>query len=308
MGGEPGAPCGWRGRRPWKIFPFGSRSRAEATDLSNLKEAQGTMEMSGARRRLLGRLGNPRLRGREKAFLVEGVRGVKETLQARIHLDIRFALVSPRLTDSEAGGEVLSGLEARSVPVEEISEEEMVAVSGTEHPQGVLLVVREPGSPRDFLERCSSPRALFLDGVQDPGNAGTLVRAARAFGLDAVFFLEGSVDPWNPKVVRSMAGAFAHLPILRARAGEALVWLREKGLPLYVADIGGEDVRGIPVADAWGLVLGNEGSGPRATLARAASRVLTVPMTGGTDSLNVAMAGSILMFALSPSLERRAGD
>ncbi len=259
------------------------------------------MGMSKARLRLLGRLTNAGLRAREEHFLVEGTRAVREVLRATLDLEVRFVMVSSRLGERTAGRELLQLLAASPFPVEEVTDRELDAASDTGQSQGVLMVVREPRDPLSVHRWSAAPRLLLLDGVQDPGNAGTLVRAARAFGLEAVFFLDGTVDPWNPKVVRSMAGAFAHLPLVRISGPDALAWLEECRIPLYAADPGGESVRGIHPGSAWSLAVGNEGAGLRPALLRRATRVLSVPMAPGTDSLNVAMAGSILLFALSSS-------
>jgi TrmH family RNA methyltransferase len=272
---------------------------AEGNASSTSWDARSAMGMSKARRRLLNRLADPRLRAREGHFLVEGTRAVRETLRATLPLEIRFAMVSPRLRESDPGRELAELLSASPLAVEEVTDGELDATSDTSQTQGVLMVLREPADPLSTLAPSGAPRVLLLDGVQDPGNAGTLVRVARGFGVHAVFFLEGSVDPWNAKVVRSMAGAFAHVPVVRIPLPDALTWLQERGVPLYVADPGGASVREFDPGSAWGLAVGNEGSGPRTDLLRKADRVLSIPMVSGMDSLNVATAASILLFALS---------
>jgi TrmH family RNA methyltransferase len=141
-----------------------------------------------------------------------------------------------------------------------------------------------------------------LDGIQDPGNAGTLVRAASAFGLSGVVALEGTVDLFNAKAIRAMAGAVAHLPLCRAPWTDLAPWIASRGIPLLVADPAGDDVTAQGTRFSWALAVGNEGAGPRQPVMDAAAARLSVPMRSGTDSLNAGMAGAILMFALTSAM------
>lgn len=256
------------------------------------------MALSKAKNKLLERLRSPRLRPREEAFLVEGIRGAREVLRATLPLRVRFGLVSAVLGRSPGGRELLDSLANAPFPVEELPEAELEAVSDLERPQGVILVVSEPENPLTLVKAGPDTRVLLLDGIQDPGNAGTLIRAARAFGLDGVFALDGTVDPWNPKVVRSAAGSMAHIPVARVPWTDAADWLGKLGASLFVADPGGVDVRGFRPRTPWALAVGNEGAGPRREVLEKARRVLAIPMAPGVDSLNAGMAGAILLFTL----------
>jgi TrmH family RNA methyltransferase len=194
------------------------------------------------------------------------------------------------------------------VAVEEVEDRELAALSDTARSQGVMLVVEEPRDPWPWQGRAGPWRVVILDGIQDPGNVGALVRVARAFGIQGVLALEGTVDPWNPKAVRGGAGAAAHLPVRRSSWQEARVWLRRHRIPVIVADPEGMDVRNARFPGAWALVLGNEGKGVRQEIREEADGLLSVPMLGGVDSLNVAAAGAILLFslALAPHQEGEA--
>jgi TrmH family RNA methyltransferase len=256
------------------------------------------MALSREKAKLIDRLRNPRFRAREGAFLVEGVRSAKEFLLGGNEAKPRFALVSPRLSLTGPGQQFNELLEASGLPVEEVSDGEMGSLSDTEHSQGILMVVAEPPTSLATIQADGESRILLLDGIQDPGNGGTLIRAAWAFGLQGVICLEGSVDPFNPKVVRASAGAMAHIPVLKAPWAEVEGWLRAKGLPLFLADSGGLDVRTFPAPDCWALAVGNEGAGPREALKGAAQETLSILMESGVDSLNAGLAGAILLFSL----------
>jgi len=127
---------------------------------------------------------------------------------------------------------------------------------------------------------------------------GTLVRAARAFGVEAVIVLDGSVDPWNPKAVRAAAGASFHTHIARVRWAEAGPWLEEQRIEILAADPSGDDVRSFRTAGSWALAVGNEGAGLRPQIVAASTRRLAIPMPGNAESLNAGVAGSILLYSL----------
>ncbi len=251
------------------------------------------MGLSQRKQKLVARLCVPKTRAREAAVLVEGVRAVEEALDSEV--EVLFAVTSPRLTDSHAGTVVEARLAEHEV--ERVDDQELARLSDTESDQGVLLVCREP--PWDLNVVTRDGRYLLLDGVQDPGNAGTLVRAAVAFGLSAVVCLDGTVDPWSPKPVRASAGMIFRVPVVRAGSEAVLARLRDTDVPLYVADTRGEEVDVHSAKASFALALGNEGRGARRALQAQAERALAIRMPGGAESLNVAMAGSILLHELT---------
>ena len=164
----------------------------------------------------------------------------------------------------------------------------MERVASTETPQGSVVVVRMPASTFDLAV---ATFVLVLDRVADPGNLGTLMRSAEAAGVDAVVLTPGTVDPYNPKVVRASAGALFHVPVVEATFDDVVA----AGL----RPIGTSSHRGTPSDRAdWSgriaLVLGNEAHG----LAEDAPVVewVTIDHRGRSESLNVAMAGTVVLF------------
>ncbi len=232
-------------------------------------------------------------------MLVEGVRAVREVLDAGAA--IRFAVVSPRLDDTLDGGVLRRRLEESRADVVAATDAELAELAETETPQGVLLVAEEPRPDLTALAR--SGRILVLDAVQDPGNVGTLVRAAVAFALDGVVALDGTVDPWSAKAVRASAGTVFRLPVASATWGEARAAFESAGVGLIVAEVGGTPVAELAAPDVFALVLGNEGAGPRAQITAAAHATVTVPMPGAAESLNVGMAGTVLLYELTRERE-----
>lgn len=258
------------------------------------------MPLSQRKARLLKRLTVNKTRAREGLVLVEGVRAVAEALDAGA--SISFAVVSPRLDSTEDGRVVRERLEGDAGPaldlhVVEVADSEMAEVADTERPQGVLVVCEEPTV--SLVEALgSSPRVLVLDAVQDPGNVGTLIRSAVAFSFDLVVALDGTADPWSSKAVRSSAGTIFRIAVARVGVDEVVASLSSAGLPILVASAEGSAGLEAP-GGGFALVVGNEGVGVRDALRRVASQVVAVPMTGPAESLNVGIAGSILMSDLT---------
>ena len=252
--------------------------------------------LSKNRRQLIERLKSRKGRPREGLVLVEGVRSSAEVLAAGA--EIRFVVRSPRLLATEAGRALASTLAARVPETDEVADADLDDLSDTEHPQGVLCICTEPGVDLAQLGTRAPSTLLLLDGLQDPGSMGTLIRAARAFGVDAVIVLDGSVDPWNPKAVRASAGASFHTHIARAPWTEAGPWLEEQRIEILAADAKGDDVRTFKPGGSWALAIGNEGAGLRAEIGAASTQHIAIPMPGSAESLNAGVAGSILLYSL----------
>lgn len=254
--------------------------------------------ISRSRELLIGRLRRRKTREREGLYLVEGTRTAATALAA--DAKVRFACVSPALG---ADDPLRARLGDRHVEVLEVDDDTLARLADTRTPQGVLLVCEQPCLRWADLGLSAASRVLLLDALQDPGNVGTLVRAAAAFALDAVVALDGTVDPWNPKAVRASAGHVAGVPVLGADWDEARDALVAAPLPVLAATSDGEDVRRRLPEAGWALAIGNEGAGIRRPLLQHAEVRVAIPMPGDVDSLNAGLAGAILMYELS-----RAGD
>lgn len=250
---------------------------------------------AGEAKRIRG-LQRRRGRAREGRFLAEGVRVVEELLAAGPVL--RLALVSSSLEDTERGARLRAALE-QATEVKRISEADLADLAGTAANQGVLAVADMPTASLDGLEPEGASVVLVLDGVQDPGNLGTLARSAAAFGCAALVCLPGTVDPWNPKAVRASAGALFRQPVVQPTLPELVEWLDRWGYLLAGADAAGGTIRETSLPQRVALALGNEGAGLSDSLRERCGAVVAVPMRGGTESLNVAVAGAILLYELT---------
>jgi len=169
------------------------------------------------------------------------------------------------------------------------------AASATESAQGVMALVRPPAWELDRLFG-GTPLVVVLDGIQDPGNAGAILRAAEAFGATGVMFLKGSVSPYNPKAVRASAGSVFRVPLAAALEPEAArAALDEHGLDVYAAmPSGGKEPSEVDLRRKCALIIGSEGRGV-SDEARAEAFSLRIPVTG-VESLNAAMSAGILLY------------
>ena len=237
-----------------------------------------------------------RTRYSEQLFLVEGVRLLEEALAAGFGL--QTALYVPERLQKTPRGEALLARLADSPTAFPTSEEILDSVADTVTPQGVVAAVpipQLPPRPGDLV--------LVLDGIRDPGNCGTILRTAEAAGVSLVYCVPGTVDPFEPKVVRAGMGAHFRLPLRVARWETIAPALA--GFQLLLA----EATAGRPYDQVdWrlptALIAGGEAGGPGEEARRLATAAISIPMAGAAESLNVTVAAGILLFE---ALRQRRG-
>ena len=229
-------------------------------------------------------------------FLLEGPQGLKELID--------FPELVHEVFVTEAAAEryeaELSSLRRAGVAVEQVNSRVMEKISDTKTPQGVVSVVHHLDLDFEEILQAQPRLVVLLDRIQDPGNAGTIIRAADAAGADAIVFSNGSVDPYNPKVVRSTAGSLLHVPIsVSVDLEDAVDRLRRSGIQVFATAMDGEplneidqEVLGKPTA--W--VFGNEAQGVAEGLIRACDKSVSIPIFGSAESLNLATAASICLY------------
>ena len=245
-----------------------------------------------------------RRKGRERQglFVVEGVRAVEELL--RSSLVLRGALVTAELDATPRGAALRQGLvraaEAARAEVGVVDPGEFASAADTESPQGVLAIAEVPRLTLESLEPAPTARFLVLDGVQDPGNVGTILRTAAALGASATFAMPGTVDLWNAKVVRSAMGAHFRHPALAVGWDDLDRFLERHSIVFWGTDAGGVPLDGTAPPARLALALGNEGSGLSATARARASLDVALPLVADVESLNVAVSAGIFLYQLRP--------
>jgi TrmH family RNA methyltransferase len=237
-------------------------------------------------------------RERTGLFVAEGIRTVEELLASQ--LPISGALTCDLLDRTPRGATLGAQLLARDVTVLRVSEREFLSATDTENPQGVLAIAERPSHSLEALKLPASARFLVLDGIQDPGNAGTLLRTAAALGVTATIALPGTVDPWNAKVVRSAVGIQFRHPVVECDEEALTAFLAKAGVPLWGTDAAGTPVGELAPPSRLALAVGNEGAGLKPSVRDACGTLVALPMAPGVDSINVAVAAGIALFALKP--------
>lgn len=223
---------------------------------------------------------------------VEGTRTIDEVLRSGLKIHTLFVSESARDRASSTLEQIGKHTEALLLP-----EQVFASAVATEHPQGVAALVKAPQHTAE--EILATPNGLFvvLGGVQDPGNVGTIIRSAEAFGAAGVLLTEGSVSHWNAKVIRAAAGSLFRLPVARAKSSQLLAQMRERDIRMTatVARKGTLleefDFRGS--AAIW---IGNEGAGLSRELLREIDSRISIPQGEHVESLNAGIAASIVLY------------
>ena len=290
--------------RPGVALPRAEGARAPRPDILDNPDSARVARVAGLARR--------HARDKYERFLVEGPRGVGEAVRhAAAHVHDLY--LTPEAADRHA--DILARARARAAGLYTHTVTPRVMAAMSADAQGVLAVVAttalaagsQPqedgaGAGEGLAERLAGARLVaVLAEAQDPGNAGTIIRTADAAGADAVVLVRGSVDATNPKVVRSTAGSLFHLPVLTgAGLGEVLEALDGAGLAVLAAD--GSGPVGLFDADellarpcAW--LFGNEARGLAPEALERAEAVVSVPVLGAAESLNVAAAAAVCLYA-----------
>jgi len=180
----------------------------------------------------------------------------------------------------------------------EVTTPEFDSVADTDAPQGILAIAEIPRRSLDVVVPTGRTRILVLDGVQDPGNVGTMVRTAAALGAVATVALPGTVDLWNAKVVRSAMGAHFLHAALHATLDDLRAFLTRTDTSLWGADARGTVLDDAAAPERLAIAVGNEGAGLSPSVRDAAASLVSLPLAAGVESLNVAVAAGILLYQL----------
>lgn len=238
-------------------------------------------------------------RERHAMFVAEGVRTVEQLIASPLR--VKGILTCDLVDRTPRGAALAAQCLARDLEVLRVSEREFLSASDTEHPQGILAIADVPERSLAALTLPAAARLLVLDGIQDPGNVGTLLRTASALGCTATLVLPGTADPWNAKVVRSAVGMqFTH-PTLTCTEEELDKFLVAHGVTLWGAAADGRMVGTEKAPLKLAIAMGNEGAGLKPSVRVRCDQLTAIAMVPGAESLNVAVAAGILLHALRPS-------
>ncbi|NOX19029.1 MAG: RNA methyltransferase [Chlorobi bacterium] len=232
----------------------------------------------------------------ERKFIAEGKRLIGEALKSDFEIEIVF------FADEfiEAEKSFSERIKKKRIRAETVNHAELKRLTDTKTPQGIAAVLRMPEETKpDF----NSKFILAVENVSDPGNLGTLFRSASWFGISDILLSADCAEPFNPKVVRASMGAIFNLNISVGNSFiETLTSFRQKGYSILTADMKGENVFKFNPSKKIILALANEADGPSRELLSITNEKISIPLLGKGESLNVAVAGSIIMSIISHGL------
>lgn len=224
-------------------------------------------------------------------FVVEGPKMFSELPRERIHA----VYVSESFLKQEEHKKMLEGLKRAEVVTDEV----LKAMSDTQTPQGILALAKQDSwTLEDMFPADRQPLLMILETIQDPGNLGTILRAGEGAGVTGVIMNTATADIYNPKVIRSTMGSIYRVPFLYVSdLHETLKQLKSRKVQLFAAHLEGQnDYDQEDYTRAAGFLIGNEANGLTAETAALADTLVKIPMLGKVESLNAAVASSILMF------------
>ena len=233
-----------------------------------------------------------KVRNEEKVFLVEGIRMFVEVPAERVEK----VYVSETFYNKKK-----EEIDFSNYKMEILSDTVFQYVSDTKTPQGILCVVKQKEYDVKKLLEAKNPHFMVLDNLQDPGNLGTIVRTAEGAGVDAVFMSKDTVDIYNPKVIRSTMGSIYRMPVVYVEdLIELLEAFKAKGIKSYAAHLEGKNSYDQEsYNEGTAILIGNEGNGLREEVSNAADVWVKIPMLGQVESLNAAIAASVMMFEVA---------
>ncbi len=237
-------------------------------------------------------------RKKDNVFLAEGMKMFEEAPLSWIREVYIEETVLKKLQEMEKEGESSIYKKLLQIDYETVSAEVFKKMSDTQTPQGVLTVLARPSYSIEELLKVEKPLFVVLEDLQDPGNLGTIVRTGEGAGVTAIIMSKATVDIFNPKVIRSTMGSIYRIPFVYVEdMGDTIKSLHNANIKTYAAHLAGKDYYdSFSFKEGCAFLIGNEGNGLKKSTADAAYAYLKIPMEGHVESLNAAIAASLLMY------------
>jgi len=238
------------------------------------------------------------------AFLIEGPHLAEMALNGGASISTVF--VTEAFMNKKEHQGLLRRMAGAAGEIFEVTEQVLGKISYTETPQGITAVVSyHPLKPTELALQHTA-LIVVVDGIQDPGNLGTIIRTADAAGADAVVLLPGTCDAFMPKVIRSTSGSIFNVPVVYAEPDALVEWLQEKKIHFAVTEgKAGKDIFSADLSGPLAVAFGNEARGVSSNLKQAADSALSIPIFGKAESLNVAASAAICLYEI---VRQRRGE
>jgi TrmH family RNA methyltransferase len=244
-------------------------------------------------------------KGRKKhnKFLIEGVRSCEEGIKSAWEIETLYYTVKTEENPRIKG--ILKNAKRREIELIQVKQKLLEKITDTVTSQGIVGVVKIKEFTQEFLFQRKPELLLALDSIKDPGNIGTLIRTADAFGVDGIILSEDCVDLFNPKVVRSTMGSIFHLPILKnIDLSDFLSNLKNKKFNIVITELEkGKELNRLDIMQKICLVIGSEPEGVSQNLIQLADHLVKISIPGKAESLNVAVACGILLYEITKKMK-----
>lgn len=241
------------------------------------------------------KLGERKERRQSGLFFVEGLRTVGEAVQRG--WDLETLIVAPELLVSLFGQQLVEQAAANGSAVIEVSEEVFHSLSIKEGPQGIAAVGRQRWTQLEEVHAKPGDTWIALDSVQDPGNLGTIIRTSDAAGCSGVILLEQATDPYDPGALRASMGAIFSQPVVKTTVAEFARWKRERQVVVVgTSDKASADYHEFEYPSALVVLMGSERQGLQEHHIAMCDAIVSIPMRGTSDSLNLAVATALIIY------------
>ena len=233
-------------------------------------------------------LNQKKVRESKKLFLVEGIRLTEEAVKSGVK--IKYLIINEAVKNFPQVNNDCCLLRLKNSLFK--------SLSNTINPQGIIAVAEYMEISLDDITLDANPFIVVLNGIQDPGNAGTIIRTAAAAGTSAVFLTKGTVELYNPKVIRATMGSLFQVSIVNDLDDKRTVkWLKDHVINILVADLSGQEYYySTNLKEPLALVIGNENKGPDDIWKKSADKKIKIPILGRTESLNASVAAGVLIY------------
>jgi len=237
-----------------------------------------------------------KFRDEYEQYIIEGVRIVLDAVENK--KPIEWIFFCDDLYNTSGGEQLLQLLIEHNYKIYRISDKMYAEISDTKNPQGIMAILPFEKHDLESIMLKENALLIFLDRIQDPGNLGTILRTADAAGVDAVLMAKGCVDLYNLKTIRATMGSIFHLPIVNLKSTEEVMnVLKERGFQIISTSLNAQKYYyDVDFLNRMTIVIGNEANGILPEIIQESDHVVKIPMVGNAESLNAAVAASIIMY------------
>lgn len=240
-------------------------------------------------------------RKEDKKFIVDGIKIIEEGINSSYPCEL--VLFTQDFIDDNSY--FFTFLKKKNIPFEIIKEEELIKLSDTENPQGIVAVFQIPSNKPDIYSAQKENLLVYLEKISDPGNLGTIIRTCDWLGIRSIFLSRDCAEIYNPKVIRSTAGSLFHLKLFEdADAAIFFPAAKDNNFKIYCSDIEGTNVYNFEKSQKSIIIFSNEANGPSSNILKYADEKITIPRLGKAESLNVSSAASIILSEFKRNLLR----